>query len=133
MLIQAVPYGHDTSNPPVKVTPTWPSAEVEGLAVSACADCHSNATRWPAYARIAPGSWLIRRDVDEGRSRLDWSEPCGELEDLRSIITSGEMPPLQYRLIHTDARLSAAERRTLADGLEAALTPLHMGECAGGD
>ena len=33
--------------------------------VTKCADCHSNETRWPVYARVAPGSWLIERDIVE--------------------------------------------------------------------
>jgi hypothetical protein len=32
-------------------------------------------------------------------------------------VRSGAMPPLQYRLIHADARLSSAERAVLAAGL----------------
>jgi hypothetical protein len=32
-------------------------------------------------------------------------------------VTSGEMPPLQYRLIHPSARLSSAERKQLATAI----------------
>ena len=34
-------------------------AEAKAVLVTKCADCHSNETKWPAYARVAPGSWLI--------------------------------------------------------------------------
>jgi mono/diheme cytochrome c family protein len=133
VLIQFVPYGHDHTNPKVNATPQWPSAEVEQLATSACADCHSNMTEWPKKARVAPVSWLIQHDVEEGRARLNWSEPCGEADEVGEVIREGEMPPWQYTLIHRDAKLSAAEKDTLAAGLEDALSTIRMSECAGGD
>jgi mono/diheme cytochrome c family protein len=133
LLIQLVPYGRDYTNPKVKATPNWPSSEVEQLAAESCADCHSNLTKWPKYARVAPGSWLIKRDVDEGRSALNWSEPCGEYEEIREVVESGEMPPKQYTIIHRNANLSDAEKKTLSEGLDQALTAMSMSECPGGD
>jgi len=44
------------------------------LARQACFHCHSDETQWPMYARVAPISWLIRHDVDEGRALLNFSE-----------------------------------------------------------
>ena len=41
--------------------------------VTKCADCHSSETRWPVYARVAPGSWLIERDIVEARKKMDLS------------------------------------------------------------
>jgi mono/diheme cytochrome c family protein len=133
VLIQFIPYGHDRSNPKVNVTPAWPSAEVEQLATTACADCHSNTTEWPKKARVAPVSWLVQRDVEEGRSVLNWSEPCGEAGEVGEVISEGEMPPWQYTLVHRDAKLSAAEKDTLAAGLEDALSGIRMSECPGGE
>ena len=40
-------------------------AEAKAVLVAKCADCHSSETRWPVYARIAPGSWLIEWDIVE--------------------------------------------------------------------
>src|SRR5687768_2493240 len=40
--------------------------EVEAILRRSCFDCHTNETAWPIYARIAPGSWLIARDVKKG-------------------------------------------------------------------
>jgi hypothetical protein len=40
----------------------------------ACYDCHSNETVWPWYAHVAPVSWLLHRDVVEGRRHLNFSE-----------------------------------------------------------
>ena len=90
------------------------------VARDGCFACHSNETKWPWDAYVAPSSWLIANDVDGGRKALNFSEwdraqpAAGELADQ---ITGGEMPPLQYRLIHPSARLSGTEKRDLAAGL----------------
>ncbi len=73
-LLQLVPYGRNHTNPPVAAEPAWASAQTRALAVRACFDCHSNETTWPWYSNVAPVSWLIQRDVDEGRRRLNFSE-----------------------------------------------------------
>ena len=110
-------------------------AEAKAVLVSKCADCHSNETRWPVYARIAPGSWLIESDIVEARKKMDlsrWEEmPVEQQQVLMAKIVeeakSGDMPPLQYRLLHWDAKLSKADVQMLsmldksADGSEAAL------------
>lgn len=65
-------------------------------------------------------SWLIQRDVDEGRGVLnvsEWDRPQTELGELTEVIDEGEMPPVQYKLLHPDARLSDAEKAELIDGL----------------
>lgn len=120
LAIQLVPYGRDHENPAVTQEPAWDSPATRQLAVVACFDCHSNLTRWPWYTNVAPFSWLVQSDVDEGRSALnfsEWDEPQSELDEIVEVILEGEMPPLQYRLMHSDARLSDGERRQLADGL----------------
>ena len=68
---QLVPYGRDHDNPPVVAEPAWGSPATRELARRACFDCHSNETQWPWYSNIAPLSWLIQRDVDEGRDELN--------------------------------------------------------------
>ena len=118
--IQLVPYGRDHSNPPVTGEPTWDAPETRALARQACFDCHSNETQWPAYAAIAPISWLVQHDVDEGRAVLnfsEWSRPQQEAKDASEEVREGEMPPTAYTLIHAHARLSSSDRDRLAQGL----------------
>ena len=74
LAIQAVPYGHRHDNPPRRIEPRWASGAIRDLAVRACYDCHSNETVWPWYSYVAPMSWLIRKDIDEGRADLNFSE-----------------------------------------------------------
>ena len=124
MAIQFVPYGRDHANPPVAAEPTWDSPGTRALAKQACFDCHSNETKWPAYSRVAPVSWLIQRDVSEGRAVLnfsEWQRPQEEAKEAAEEILEGEMPPGIYRLMHAHARLSAADRERLARGLERTL------------
>lgn len=124
LLIQAIPYGHDHSNPPVRAEPAWDSPQTRELVVRACYDCHSNETVWPWYANIAPLSWLIENDVKGGRHELnfsEWDRWRGEGGEAAKTVRKGEMPPLLYILLQPKARLSPAEREALIRGLEATL------------
>jgi len=113
-LIQWVPV--ERSNPPVETElPATP--QVSEVLRRACYDCHSNETVWPWYASIAPVSWLIARDVNEGREELNFStwnrydakQRTERLEGIAEMVEEGEMPPWFYLPFHRDARLSAAD------------------------
>lgn len=121
-LIQLVPYGRNHQNPPVTQEPAWANAETRAIAQRACFDCHSNETVWPWYTNIAPASWLVQRDVEEGRSKLnfsEWGRSEQETGEIAELIQGGEMPPVQYTLIHAGARLSASEKEAFLRGLAA--------------
>ncbi len=83
----------------------------------ACRDCHSEATVYPWYAHIAPMSWMIERDVNDGREHLNFSKwnqyPIVRRERLLSEIANqvrdGGMPLPIYTFMHPDARLSETE------------------------
>src|SRR5271156_1088140 len=47
--------------------------EVRAILVQKCADCHSMQTHAPFYSRFAPASWLMERDVVEGRRHMNLS------------------------------------------------------------
>jgi cytochrome c len=74
------------------------------------------------YARIAPGSWLIERDIVEARKKMDLSRWKQMPADKQAVLTakiveevkSGEMPPLQYLAMHWDAKPSKADVQTLS-------------------
>jgi mono/diheme cytochrome c family protein len=125
LLLQLIPYGKDHANPSVVSKPNWDSQQTYALAKRACFDCHSNETIWPWYSNIAPASWLIYRDVVEGRNQLNFSDwqitRLEEPGEISSIIAEGEMPPLQYLLMHTSARLSSTEKDQLIEGLNSTI------------
>jgi hypothetical protein len=118
--LQFVPVKGIGSNPPERYKLDAPP-EVEAILRRACFDCHSNETHWPFYARIAPGSWLMARDVLKGRGRMNLSEWGDADESERQIdkensweqIEAGEMPKWFYIPMHPSARLSAADKETL--------------------
>ena len=120
VVIQLVPYGRNHTNPPITGEPPWDAPATRALATQACFDCHSNETTWPAYASVAPVSWLVQHDVDEGRAALnfsEWTRPQKEAKEAAKEVREGEMPPMAYTLMHAHARLSAADTAGLAQGL----------------
>ncbi|HNZ13819.1 MAG TPA: heme-binding domain-containing protein [Anaerolineaceae bacterium] len=121
-IIQLVPYGRQHTNPPVLSEPQWDSSDTRILAQRACFDCHSNEVIWPWYSSIAPGSWLIQHDVEEGRSKLnfsEWQQGGNEnFDEIQEVLMAGEMPPIQYLLLHPVARLTEAEKKQFLQGLQ---------------
>jgi cytochrome c len=97
-------------------------ADAKAVLVAKCADCHSSETRWPVYARVAPGSWLIERDIVEARKKMDlsrWEEMPADKQDvmIAKIIKeakSGDMPPPQYLALHWGAKLSPDDVKALS-------------------
>jgi hypothetical protein len=113
------------TNPPVAhdLMATSPAPPpVAAMLHAACYDCHSYETKWPWYSHVAPASWLVANDVDEGRKHLnlsDWfyNQPdraARKLENMGDNVQDGDMPPSKYTLLHPDARLTAAQRDQLA-------------------
>lgn len=120
--IQFIPYGKDHINPPVMSEVQWDSPRTQELFNRACADCHSNETKYPWYSNIAPISWLIAHDIDEGREKMNVSmigiQKKNKLKDAADEVKEGEMPIPPYLIAHPEARLSDAEKKELADGLK---------------
>ena len=125
-LLQLVPYGRTHSNPRTTAEPAWDSPRTRELAARACFDCHSNHTRWPWYADVAPFSWVVEFDVATGRDVINFSEwrrpyPLASYSGQR--VVSGIMPPYAYRKAHPEANLTPQETMELARGLDATLKP----------
>jgi Haem-binding domain len=88
-----------------------------------CGDCHSQNTRYPLYSHLAPISWMIDRDVHEGRASLDMSrwqfynidDRINALTRMASEVHTGQMPPRTYVLLHPHARLSPEEQKLIYD------------------
>ena len=120
VVIQFVPYGRDHANPAVLADAPWPDAESRRIAVQSCYDCHSNETKWLWYSNIAPMSWLVQRDVDEGREKLNFSEwgRRRQSDESAEAVENGSMPPTKYTVIHWGARLSSAEKAKLIAALK---------------
>ncbi|BCD61035.1 MULTISPECIES: heme-binding domain-containing protein [unclassified Nitratiruptor] len=107
-----------------KNLPTDPKLEIKApkkvMAIfkRSCYDCHSNKTNWPWYADVAPMSWMVRRDVVEGRKALNFSvwnsyskQKKKELKKqiYRSVVLA--MPLPQYLWLHPEAKLSKEDKK----------------------
>lgn len=86
-----------------------------------CRDCHSHDTVWPFYSRIAPVSWLVAHDVNEGRGEWNLSEFGAydattrqhKLEEVCKAVTSGEMPMWIHTVMHPEGKLTPGDVETL--------------------
>ncbi len=116
VLIQFIPV--DRTNPPVVKEPNWDSPKTRAYAVRACFDCHSNETKWPAYSYVAPVSWFVADDVEEGRKHFNMSDwKPGKGDEAAKEVRKGAMPMWQYTLMHSEARLTDAEKKEFIAGL----------------
>ncbi len=120
LAIQFVPV--DRTNPAVTAdVPTSP--EVKAVLRRACYDCHSNETVWTWYAYIAPVSWLVAKDVHEGREHLNFStwnnydttEQVKLMRESWEEVEEREMPLWFYTPMHRDAQLSTADKNLLRE------------------
>lgn len=108
------------TNPPVTGAIDAPP-EVQQLLDRSCSDCHTNKTVWPWYSRVAPASWLVARHVRMGREELNFSEWADysqrrrnrKFEEIEEYVEDGRMPLPIYLPLHSQARLSDADRGVL--------------------
>ena len=122
--IQFVPVSK--TNPPVTGEIKAP-AEVMEILRTSCYDCHSNESEWPWYSNIAPVSWLVVNDVNEGREHMNFSgwqsyseeDKAEDIEEVWEEIEEGEMPLWFYLPLHPEARLSDDQKETIRKWVEA--------------
>ncbi|MCB9854027.1 MAG: heme-binding domain-containing protein [Phycisphaerales bacterium] len=112
--IQFVPV--DKTNP--RITSDIPAPpEVKAVLRQSCYDCHSHETTWPWYSRIAPVSWLIANDVNEGREKLNFStwdrydagKQAHKIHEIWEEVEKGEMPLWFYEPLHPEAKLTSED------------------------
>lgn len=114
IVIQFIPY--QRTNPPVIGEIQMPD-QVHAIIKRSCYDCHSNQTRWPWYSHVAPVSWLVIGDVNDGRAHMNFSEwdsydtqkQAKLRKEIPEEIEKGDMPPFRYLIIHTKAKLTQAD------------------------
>lgn len=108
------------------------SPEVQAILQRACNDCHSNNTVYPWYSKIQPVAWWLDNHIKEGKRELNFSEFLGyriarqykKIGEVAEEVNEGDMPLSSYTLVHTNAKLSAGEKKQLndwCDGVRAAI------------
>ena len=91
-----------------------------------CYDCHSHETTWPWYAQVAPVSWMVSNHVKDGRKHLNFStwgeypakKQDHKLEECAEEVHKAAMPMVNYTWLHSDAKLSAEQRKQLVNWFE---------------
>jgi len=106
---------------PASISEIDAPAEVKAIFTNSCFDCHSNETVWPWYSYVAPASWLLVSDVNEGRENLNFSN-WGNLdrskqtklrEEIWEEIREERMPLWQYRILHPGSKLSQEQKNLI--------------------
>ncbi|MEW6508785.1 MAG: heme-binding domain-containing protein [Bacteroidota bacterium] len=108
------------TNPPVtgdlKALP-----QVKEILKTSCYDCHSNETKWPWYSYVAPVSWLIETDVNDGRKHLNFSgweklnsSKQAELKkEIWTVIRDDQMPMGLYTIMHPASKLDITQKNII--------------------
>ena len=114
----------DFTNPAVNSAETLQTPENIGAILKrSCADCHSNETVYPWYARVQPAAWFLKDHIDEGRRELNFSiwntyeknKQSRKFEEICEQIKYKTMPLPAYLWVHWSAKLSDEEIKTLCD------------------
>lgn len=122
--IQLVPNERPTvgeNNPEDLLSNVVLSDSLKEILKTSCYDCHSNETNYPWYSYVAPVSWLVARDVREGREGLNFSmwnsknkiQKAKILSDIVDEVSTKEMPMAIYTVMHTEAHLSQSDRELI--------------------
>ncbi len=89
-------------------TETRVSIEVASILKTNCYDCHSNQTKYPWYAEVAPFSFWLQDDIKHGKKHFNVSEwdsysakkKDHKLEEVIEMVEEGEMPLDSYTWLH---------------------------------
>lgn len=98
-----------------------PDMEVAVILKTACYDCHSDNTKYPWYAEVAPVSYWIADHVEEGKEHLNFSswtlysakKKAHKMEELIEEVEEHEMPLDSYTWMHGEAKLSEDQIKAL--------------------
>lgn len=122
--IQFIPV--ERTNPPI-TQDVNPPENISVILKTSCYDCHSNETVWPWYSNIAPVSFLIANDVNEGREHLNFSEwdkydakrRSKKMDGVSELVEKGVMPLSIYTFIHSDAKMNPEKIKAIKEWVAA--------------
>lgn len=103
----------------IKATPE----KTATLIRNACYDCHSNESKYPWYSNVQPFGWFLADHIKEGRKELNFStfatyekkRQVKKLKEAAEMIEKGEMPLDSYVIMHSEAKLSAADKKVMIE------------------
>ena len=105
---------------------------MQAVLQNACYDCHSNNTLYPWYSNIQPIAWIIASDIKKGKEQLNFSDfgsygsrrQISKLKEIANQVKDDEMPIAAYKLMHTKARLSGAQKIMIIEWMQKAADSL---------
>ncbi len=99
--------------------------KVQTILDAACMDCHSNNTNYPWYSKIQPVAWWLDDHIQHGKGDLNFSKfthrrlgiQNHKFEEIVEMVEEHEMPIPSYTYLglHSEAKLSDEQRKTLTD------------------
>ena len=100
---------------------------------AACYDCHSNESKFPWYAQVAPSKWMVFKHINEGRNELNFSnwnilnkdDKVEILDDISTVLMDDEMPLKNYILLHPEAKLTEDEKEIIINWTDELLETLY--------
>ena len=104
---------------------TIPSS-IRATVKQSCYDCHSNETKYPWYANVAPVSWWIKGHVNDARRAINFSEwdnytndeKARKLMNSVAYIKPDQMPLSSYVSQHPEAKLTAKNKKALINWMK---------------
>ncbi len=109
---------------------------IRSILKTSCYDCHSSQTVYPWYSHVAPVSWLVARDIREGRDKVNFSEwgtlkkrsKIKVLSNIADEVESQEMPMPVYLIMHSNAKLDDNQRTELIKWTDQMIEQIMGGE-----
>lgn len=117
------PFGNVKATNPAK--PLFSGAQIDPpvLAIMrrSCASCHSEQTAWPWYSYLPPASWMVEKDVRDGRDHFNmshWDEYSADkrmeiMSEISVMVRNKQMPLPRYLWLHSDAKLGETDIRLM--------------------
>src|SRR5262245_20125217 len=122
---------------PQSVVATY-QTQIHPILATKCAACHTATPERPLHYSIPVVSYwsqpLIEDHIRRGRVQFDFTDGfpmtrVGAAHEfvarLRDSVRDQTMPPTEYAVVHWNHRLTEAERKTILDWAEAAITALN--------
>lgn len=127
-LVQPAPNHGNVSGPEDITAAVSVPQPVMDILKKSCYDCHSNYTTYLWYDKISPFNYWIDHHIKEGKRELNFStfasytpkRKSKKLDEIAKQVEKGEMPIGSYTLMHTEAKLTDAQRKLVVDWAHAA-------------
>ena len=108
--------------------------KVKPIFKRACFDCHSDQVVYPWYYKIPGIKQWMDSHIEEGREKLEMSKDYPfkggkkglkhDLEETWESVDEGEMPPLFYRIMSKERRLSDEDKAIIKGWVDESLKEL---------